>query len=177
MRLVPLRLGRRRGEHHRRPHAAPPAQKPRGQGGVVPLTPGCQIGYMDGYIPAVINGCLRPCVRLGLSHSRGLSDWLHGLYWLSSTGCVLTHNNNVVKSANPRTRRITSPAAAFSSTSRARTTWARCCSGRGSRWRRRRAQGGRSRFGRSRTYCRAQWRTARGTGTSSETSIRRACAP
>ena len=31
-----------------------------------------------------------------------MSDWLHGLCWLSSTGCVLTHANNV-KSANPPT--------------------------------------------------------------------------
>jgi hypothetical protein len=27
-----------------------------------------------------------------------VSDWLYGPYRLSSTGCVLTHNNNVVKS-------------------------------------------------------------------------------
>jgi hypothetical protein len=32
--------------------------------------------------------------------------YVHGPYWLSSTGCVLTHNNNVVKSANPVRRSL-----------------------------------------------------------------------
>jgi hypothetical protein len=50
---------------------------------------GCQIGYMDHFIPAVIHWCFG-------CHSR-VSDRLHGQYWLSSIN---------VKSANPAEARV-----------------------------------------------------------------------
>ena len=40
--------------------------------------------------------------RVGLLHHSRVSDWfIRGPYRLSSIECVLTHNNNVGKSANP----------------------------------------------------------------------------
>jgi hypothetical protein len=62
----------------------------------------------------------------GLPPLPGVSLVIHGpSYWVSSTGCVLTHNNNVVKSANPtsRLRRRTPPRAKPSTRSSAT-----CCS-------------------------------------------------
>jgi hypothetical protein len=45
--------------------------------------------------PAEFSGSRTPCTVLvlpaaaGRTHSRGVSDWLHGPYWVSSTGVTL----------------------------------------------------------------------------------------
>jgi hypothetical protein len=57
-------------------------------------------------LPAAIDWCLVTIRPTRGSHSlRGMSsDWLRAPYWVSSFGCVLTHNNKqrAVKSANPK---------------------------------------------------------------------------
>jgi hypothetical protein len=52
-------------------------------------------------IPPVINWCVFCTIRSNrVVHSR-VSDWLHGTYRCHQLNRVLTHNNNVVKSASP----------------------------------------------------------------------------
>jgi hypothetical protein len=60
-------------------------------GGVGTALPGgCQIAHMDH------TGC-QPCFGCKGCHSRsrGVSDWLHGTYWLSSTEPCFDCKNNV----------------------------------------------------------------------------------